>query len=130
MAVASRDRKRAESFATEHPISQVFDDYAGLLASGEIDAVYNREVGGGSLFDVGCYPITFSRFAFGDEPLGIQSTCTIDPQYGVDTRPTLLLEFPGQHFHDCILDGTEPMKTAANSIGTLRIIEEVLAAAS
>ena len=289
VAVASRDRERAESFATEHSIPQVFDDYASLLASGEVDAVYNplpntmhrewtelaaangkhvfcekplattaadaeamvracqeagvvffeafvflyhpqtlklrqlldegaigellqlhahhsfaiarptdnirmnREVGGGSLFDAGSYPITFSRFAFGDEPHGIQSTCMIDPQYGVDTRATVLLEFPGQrtaslqvgfdayggqgailfgsegaieiprpyhpleqssfvirtshseetvsfdvgvptfapaieHFHDCVLDGTEPIQTAANAAGTLRVIEEVLAA--
>jgi D-xylose 1-dehydrogenase (NADP+, D-xylono-1,5-lactone-forming) len=30
-----------------------------------------------------------------------------------------------EHFQDCILDGTEPMTTAANAAGTIRIIEAV-----
>ena len=287
MAVASRSREKAESFAAKHGIPRVFDDYASLLASDDIDAVYNplpntmhrewtemaaengkhvfcekplatsvadaeqmvricrqagvllfeafvflyhpqtrrlrqliddgaigdllqlhahmcflvrrptdnirmnRQLGGGSLFDGGCYPITFARFAFGDEPVGIQSTCLMDPEYGVDTRACLLLEFADkrtatiqagfdafggqsavlfgstgsieipkpyhpeeqsslvirrpdseervpfdsgvvpfapaiEHFHDCILDGAEPMVTAANAFGTLKIIERVL----
>ena len=40
-AVASRSRDKGESFAREHGIPQVFDDYASLLASDEVDAVYN-----------------------------------------------------------------------------------------
>ena len=152
----------------------------------------NRALGGGSLYDGGSYPITFSRFAFGEEPAGIQSKILIDPEYGVDTRATLILEFSGdrtasiqggfdayggqgavlfgreaaieiprpyhpqdqssfvirsgeseevvsfdngvapftpaiEHFHDCVLDGAEPLLTAANAVGTLRIIESVLA---
>ena len=287
-AVASRSRDKGESFAREHGIPQVFDDYASLLASDGIDAVYNplpntmhrewteaaaaagkhvfcekplattaadaeamvaaceeagvvffeafvflyhpqslklrrlidegaigellqlhahmsfpiqrptdnirmnRALGGGSLYDGGSYPITFSRFAFGDEPVGIQSKCLLDPEYGVDTRATLILEFPGdrtasiqggfdafggqgavlfgreaaieiprpyhpqeqssfvirsggseevvsfdtgvapftpaiEHFQDCVLDGAEPLVSAANAVGTLRVIEFVLA---
>lgn len=41
VAVASRQRERAAAFAQEHEIPLVFDDYASLLASDEIDAVYN-----------------------------------------------------------------------------------------
>ncbi len=40
-AVAARDPKRARVYATEHDIPLVFDSYDTLLASGEIDAVYN-----------------------------------------------------------------------------------------
>ena len=32
-----------------------------------------------------------------------------------------------EHFHDCVLDGAEPLLTAANAVGTLRVIESVLA---
>jgi xylose dehydrogenase (NAD/NADP) len=39
-AIASRDRARAEAFAAKHDIPHVFDDYAGMLASDVIDAVY------------------------------------------------------------------------------------------
>ena len=41
VAVASRDRAKADAFAEKHDIPVVYDDYASLLASDEIDAVYN-----------------------------------------------------------------------------------------
>lgn len=31
-----------------------------------------------------------------------------------------------EHFHECVLDGAEPIATAAHAAGTLRIIEEAL----
>jgi predicted dehydrogenase len=40
VGIASRDKGRAEQLAQEASIGQVFDDYAALLASDEIDAVY------------------------------------------------------------------------------------------
>ncbi len=40
-AVAARDPRRAQAYAAEHGIPQVFDSYDALLASDEIDAVYN-----------------------------------------------------------------------------------------
>ena len=191
--VASRDRTRAEAFAQKHDIPVVFDDYASLLASDEIDAVYNplpnslhaewtivaaengkhvfcekplainpaeaqtmvdackkagvvffeafvflyhpqtlrlrqvldsgrigkliqveahidanifrrpnietnirlsKELVGGALMDMGCYPITFARFAFGEEPMAVQADCYIHPKYGVDTRRRADPELP------------------------------------
>ena len=184
---------RAEAFAQKHDIPVVFDDYASLLASDEIDAVYNplpnslhaewtivaaengkhvfcekplainpaeaqtmvdackkagvvffeafvflyhpqtlrlrqvldsgrigkliqveahidanifrrpnietnirlsKELVGGALMDMGCYPITFARFAFGEEPMAVQADCYIHPKYGVDTRDALDPELP------------------------------------
>jgi predicted dehydrogenase len=41
VAIAARDRARAEKFAAKHGIPTVVDDYASLLASPDIDAVYN-----------------------------------------------------------------------------------------
>ncbi len=40
-AVAARDPERAQDYATEHGIPLVFESYDALLASNEIDAVYN-----------------------------------------------------------------------------------------
>ena len=40
-AVAARDPQRARAYAAEHGIPMVFDSYEALLASNEIDAVYN-----------------------------------------------------------------------------------------
>lgn len=39
--VAARDRGRAETFAKTHGVAAVFDDYAALIASPDIDLVYN-----------------------------------------------------------------------------------------
>jgi predicted dehydrogenase len=41
VAVAARDRSRAQEFADKHGIPRVHADYATLLADDEIDAVYN-----------------------------------------------------------------------------------------
>ena len=192
VAVASRDRARAEAFAAENDIPVVFDDYASMLESDEIDAVYNplpnslhaewtiaaakndkhvfcekplaispaeaqtmveackeagvvffeafvflyhpqtlrlrevidsgrigrliqveahiagniftrpnieqnirlsKELVGGALMDMGCYPITFARFAFAEEPLAVRADCYIHPKFDVDTRDALILNF-------------------------------------
>lgn len=288
VAVASRSREKAEQFARENEIPDVYDDYESLLASGRIDAVYNPlpntmhlewtrraaehgvhvfcekplatnpadarlmaeicraagvilveafvflshpqtlelrrqldrgvigkllqvqshfnfklsrpegnirvdpQLGGGSLLDVGCYPITFARFAFGEEPVEVRALHRIDPDFGVDTRASILLNFRGERqaailtgfdtpggqgavlygekgyivipqpfhpdpqshftvhtsegsetvrfetgvlpfapaieqFHDCVLDGAEPLVPAAYAAGTLEVIRKILA---
>jgi len=41
VAVAARDRSRADAFASKHGIPHVFDSYAELVAAPDIDAIYN-----------------------------------------------------------------------------------------
>ena len=41
VAVAARDRSRAEAFASKHGIPKVCDSYAALVADPDIDAIYN-----------------------------------------------------------------------------------------
>jgi predicted dehydrogenase len=41
VAVAARDRAKADAFAAKHRIPHVHDGYAALLADPEVDAVYN-----------------------------------------------------------------------------------------
>jgi predicted dehydrogenase len=40
VAIAARDRARAERYADQHDIPRVFDSYEALLASRDIDAIY------------------------------------------------------------------------------------------
>ena len=40
-AVAARDRDRAQAFASKHGIPKVHDSYDALIASADIDAIYN-----------------------------------------------------------------------------------------
>ena len=55
------------------------------------------EWGGGGLIDIGCYPITTSRWIFGEEPLRVCGMLEADPQFGVDRLSSAMMEFPSGH---------------------------------
>ncbi len=42
------------------------------------------DIGGGGLLDIGCYPITVSRFIFGSEPKRVVGTFDRDPKFKTD----------------------------------------------
>jgi predicted dehydrogenase len=66
------------------------------------DVRSNPEWGGGGLMDVGCYPITMSRWLFGAEPDGAIGIIDRDPELGVDRIASALLRFPsGQATFTC-----------------------------
>jgi len=63
---------------------------------------HKAEWGGGGLLDIGCYPITLSRFVFGEEPVRVSGTVERDPDFGVDRLASAVLEFPsGQSVFAC-----------------------------
>ena len=82
-----------------------------LIASGRIGALrsitgffsyFNRdpknirnipETGGGALMDIGCYPITTSRFIFGKEPSRVIGLMERDPEMKTDRLTSAILEF-------------------------------------
>jgi predicted dehydrogenase len=91
-----------------------------LVLSGEVGALravigafsyFNRdpknirnvpEFGGGSLMDIGCYPITTSRFLFGEEPARAMGLVERDPDMGTDRLTSAILDFPsGQSVFSC-----------------------------
>jgi predicted dehydrogenase len=55
--------------------------------------VNKKEYGGGSLFDIGCYPVSASRLIFNDEPESILAEMYIQQNHGVDISTTCTLEF-------------------------------------
>jgi predicted dehydrogenase len=60
------------------------------------------EIGGGAIMDIGCYPITMSRFFFGREPVRAVALIDRDPQMGTDRLSSALLDFaPGQASFIC-----------------------------
>src|SRR6202048_4297929 len=52
------------------------------------------EWGGGGLMDIGCYPITMSRFIFAEEPIRVAGMLERDPDFGTDRLASAILEFP------------------------------------
>ncbi|WP_149275338.1 Gfo/Idh/MocA family protein [Pareuzebyella sediminis] len=55
--------------------------------------VNNKSFGGGSLMDIGCYPVSVSRFLFGAEPKFVFSNLEYDPDSQVDIHASGTLEF-------------------------------------
>lgn len=47
---------------------------------------WNKAWGGGALYDVGCYPVSWARFFAGGEPIAADGYAVIDPDHGVDRR--------------------------------------------
>jgi predicted dehydrogenase len=54
-----------------------------------------REWGGGALYDIGCYPITISRFLFESEPVRVAGCVERDPRFGTDRLTSGMMEFAG-----------------------------------
>ena len=56
---------------------------------------YQAAMGGGTLLDVGFYPVTISRFCYDAEPTRVMATLVLDPESGVDIQVSAMLDFPG-----------------------------------
>jgi predicted dehydrogenase len=86
-------------------------DIGDLRAIAGVFSYFNRnpdnvrhkvEWGGGGLMDIGCYPITMSRFIFGEEPTRVAGILERDPDFGTDRLASAILEFPsGQSIFTC-----------------------------
>jgi len=50
--------------------------------------------GGGALLDIGCYPVTLSRFLYGEEPVRVVGSIERDPVGQTDRLTSAILEFP------------------------------------
>lgn len=60
------------------------------------------EFGGGGLMDIGCYPITMSRFLFEREPVRVSGLIERDPEMHTDRLSSALLDFaPGHAVFTC-----------------------------
>jgi len=55
------------------------------------------DYGGGALMDIGCYPITTSRFMFGEEPARVLGLIERDPDMKIDRLSSAIMEFPSGH---------------------------------
>jgi len=56
---------------------------------------HKPEWGGGGLLDIGCYPITLSRWLFGEEPRRVTGTLELDPDFQTDRLASGILQFSG-----------------------------------
>lgn len=119
--IAARDRtkvKIGEAFMVRtHPLWLRVRELVRSGAIGELRAVNStfsyfnadpanirnmNDIGGGGLMDIGCYPITMSRFLFEREPVRVVSLLDRDPSMKTDRLSSALLDFaPGQASFTC-----------------------------
>jgi predicted dehydrogenase len=119
--IAARDRtgvKMGEAFMVKtHPQWLRTREIIHNGAIGELRAIagvfsyFNRdptnvrnkvEWGGGGLLDIGCYPITMSRFIFDEEPSRVTGALQRDPDWGTDRLASAILQFStGQSIFAC-----------------------------
>ncbi|QHT64059.1 Gfo/Idh/MocA family oxidoreductase [Paenibacillus lycopersici] len=111
-AAAKHGVHLAEAFMYRH--HPRYEEIKAIIASGEIGDLrgihgaftfnnagdsgnvrYRREWGGGSLYDVGCYPISAARLILDAEPEAATVHALISPEHdNVDMMASGILEFP------------------------------------
>ena len=80
-------------------------------------------IGGGGLMDIGCYPITVSRFIFDAEPVRVTGTFERDPKFGTDRLASGLADFgEGRHLSFTVSTQLAPYQRV-NIMGTKGRIE-------
>jgi predicted dehydrogenase len=80
------------------------------------------EYAGGALLDIGCYPVTLSRFLFGDEPARVLGLLERDTEMKTDRLTSAILEFPaGQSVFTCSTQVAYNQRVAI--LGTIGRIE-------
>jgi xylose dehydrogenase (NAD/NADP) len=74
------------------------------LMTSQVDYRWKPEMGGGGLWDIGCYPLSYIRFVLGAEPLEVFGWQVTSPT-GVDEQFTAQLRFPDDVYaqFDCSL---------------------------
>jgi len=55
------------------------------------------QVGGGALYDIGCYAVNTARMVFGSEPSSVKGAIRRDERLGTDIVTSALLDFDGRH---------------------------------
>ncbi len=81
------------------------------------DARWLLEMGGGCLWDVGCYPVSFARMVMGVEPVEASAEQVLGPT-GVDIAFSGVLRFPGGALLQMDSSFSAPFHTSMEIAGT------------
>ncbi len=84
-----RDRVRAGALGDLRAVQAYFSYFNRDPAN-----VRNQvDIGGGALYDIGCYPIVAGRFLFGTEPQRVIALVDRDPEFKTDRMVSALVDF-------------------------------------
>lgn len=79
--------------------------------------LFNKELGGGALLDVGIYNISYSSFLFGNNPVGVNSDLNYG-QTGVDESASIILSYENGKYAQLFAAINVNTKREANILGT------------
>ncbi len=74
----------------------------GMFSYYNVDPVNIRnipELGGGGMWDIGCYCVTMSRYLFEEEPRRVVALLEFDPEMKTDRLGSVIMEFPSGQAH-------------------------------
>jgi predicted dehydrogenase len=89
----------------------------------EGDVRFDPAMGGGSAWDVGCYPVSYARLVAGTEPVAARADAVIGPT-GIDVTLAGVLRFPGGLLAAVDCSFVAPFRTEMEIVGergTLRV---------
>ena len=92
--IKARSLARKGKLGTLRAVQSIFSYY-------NVDPANVRnmaDIGGGALYDIGCYPIVVARYIFGAEPVRVVSLIDRDPNFRTDRTASALIDFgEGRH---------------------------------
>lgn len=98
----ARDLVRQGKIGTPRSVNAVFSYFLD-----DPDNVRNRaDIGGGGLYDIGCYPIVVGRYIFGSEPVRAVALMDRDPSFHTDRLTSAIVDF-GDGRHLTLTVGTQ-----------------------
>lgn len=84
------------------------------------------DIGGGALYDIGCYPVVVGRYIFGAEPVRVVSLIDRDPNFRTDRTASGMLDF-GNGRHLTFTSSTQAANfQRINILGSKRRLEVVI----
>jgi len=84
----------------------------------EVDIRLDPTKGGGAIWDVGCYPISYARLIAGVEPVTVYGRQAIGAKSGVDESFYGLLTFPGDIYAEFDCGFRSPLRQHMEVVGT------------
>jgi len=91
------------------------------------DNIRNRaDVGGGALYDIGCYAVVAGRFLFEAEPLRVITLMDRDPDFQTDRTTSAMLDFGGGRRLDFTVSTQSVPFQRVQAIGTQQRLELVI----
>jgi D-xylose 1-dehydrogenase (NADP+, D-xylono-1,5-lactone-forming) len=87
----------------------------------EADIRLNKDLTGGSIWDIGCYPISYARYMIGAEPTEVFGWQVIS-RSGVDETFTGQMSFPGNVYAQFDSGFRSPFRTYIEIVGSEAII--------